>query len=212
MHNDSGDTNRIFAVDAKTGQTLGTYTLQGATAKDWEDIEVATGADGKSYIYVGDIGDNAGSRSNVTIYRVLEPEVTGTASNPTNATLTGVDQLRLIYPDGSKINSEALAVDPQTNKLMVIEKTGSSVSRVYAPESQVWVAATSSSPRHTTESGCDTEYFGCQLTPGHQRRLLAGRFTIGCPHLRRCPAMEPRRRHHRLVAVQQHRGQGTRCC
>ncbi|EUA14955.1 PE-PGRS family domain protein [Mycobacterium kansasii 732] len=93
---------------------MGSYTLGGAKAVDWEDIEVATAADGRSYIYVGDIGDNGLSRSDVVIYRVPEPTVTGTATNPTNTTLTGVDQLRLVYPNGEKINSESLAVDPRS--------------------------------------------------------------------------------------------------
>ncbi|CAM4314090.1 PE family protein [Mycobacterium basiliense] len=138
VHNDSGDSARIFAIDAKTGQTLGTYTLGGAKAVDWEDIEVATAADGKSYIYVGDIGDNGLSRSNVVIYRVPEPTVTGTAANPTNTTLTGVNQLRLVYPNGEKINSEALAVDPRTGDLMVIEKTSRDVSRVFSAPASAW--------------------------------------------------------------------------
>ncbi len=144
LHNDSGDTARIFAVDAKTGQTLGTYQLSGATASDWEDIEVAKGPDGRSYIYVGDIGDNGLSRSSVTVYRVPEPVVTGTASNPTNGSLSGVQQLRLQYPGGEKINSEALAVDPKTHNLMVVEKTSGDVSRVFSAPDSGWTGAGSS--------------------------------------------------------------------
>ncbi|KAA1248201.1 PE domain-containing protein [Mycobacterium simiae] len=142
VHNDSGDTARIFAIDAKTGQTLATYQLSGATARDWEDIEVARGPDGKSYLYVGDIGDNGLSRSDVVIYRVPEPTVTGTAANPTNDTLTGVQKLRLAYPNGEKINSESLAVDPVTHKLMVIEKTSGAVSRVFSTSDSGWGGAT----------------------------------------------------------------------
>lgn len=141
VHNDSGDSARIFAVDANTGQTLGTYTLSGARAVDWEDIEVATGADGKSYIYVGDIGDNGHSRSDVVIYRVPEPTVTGTATNPTSTTLTGVDQLNVRYPNGEKINSEALAVDPRSGNLLLIEKTDGDVSRVYSAPASAWGGA-----------------------------------------------------------------------
>ncbi|MDP7723304.1 PE family protein [Mycobacterium sp. TY814] len=145
VHNDSGDTARIFAVDAKTGQTLATYRLNGASASDWEDIEVAKGPDGKSYIYVGDIGDNGLSRSNVTVYRVPEPIVTGTAASPTSGSLSGVEQLRLQYPGGEKINSEALAVDPNTHNLVVIEKTSGSVSRVFSTPDSGWTSAGSSS-------------------------------------------------------------------
>ncbi|MEQ6325145.1 PE family protein [Mycobacterium canetti] len=138
VHNDSGDSARIFAIDAQTGQTLGRYTLSGATAIDWEDIEVAAGADGKSYIYVGDFGDNGHARSEVFIYRVLEPTVTGTPTNPTNTTLNAVEQLRLRYPNGERINSEALTVDPSSGDLTVIEKTDSDVSRVYSASASAW--------------------------------------------------------------------------
>lgn len=149
VHNDSGDSARIFAIDAKTGQTLATYKLSGATANDWEDIEVARGADGKSYIYVGDIGDNGHSRSNITIYRVPEPTVTGTASSPTNGTLTGVEQIRLTYPGGEKLNSEALAVDPVNHNMLLIEKTTDDVSRVYSTPDSGWSSAGSGSASRT---------------------------------------------------------------
>ncbi|GAB7143321.1 PE family protein [Mycobacterium riyadhense] len=138
VHNDSGDSARIFAIDSTTGQTLGTYNLGGATAVDWEDIEVAKGPDGKSYIYVGDIGDNGHSRSDVVIYRVPEPIVTGTASSPTNTTLTGVERLRVTYPNGERINSESLAVDPRTGNVMLVEKTDADVSRVYVAPVSAW--------------------------------------------------------------------------
>ena len=59
MHNDSGDTARVFALDG-TGAVRGTYSLTGATAIDWEDITVVAGATpGSGTIYAADIGDNA---------------------------------------------------------------------------------------------------------------------------------------------------------
>src|SRR6478736_9611993 len=39
VHNDSGDTARVFALDA-TGAVRGTYSLAGASAVDWEDMTV----------------------------------------------------------------------------------------------------------------------------------------------------------------------------
>lgn len=131
VHNDSGDTARIFAVDAKTGATLGTYTLSGAKAVDWEDIDIGPGpVQGQSYIYVGDIGDNGLSRSSVTVYRVPEPVVTGTASRPTKATLSGVDTFNLKYPDGPH-NAESLIVDPKSGEMVIIDKTSSGTPTIY---------------------------------------------------------------------------------
>src|SRR4051812_14329684 len=51
VHNDSGDSARIFAV-RNDGADLGAYSLSGATAIDWEDIAVGPGPTaGVNYIY-----------------------------------------------------------------------------------------------------------------------------------------------------------------
>lgn len=82
-HNDSGDIARFFAVNT-SGNLLGIYQLDGATATDWEDMAVGPGpVAGVNYVYLGDIGDNSSNRNgttrpNVAIYRTPEP----TVSNP----------------------------------------------------------------------------------------------------------------------------------
>jgi hypothetical protein len=85
---------------------------------------------GKSYIYVGDIGDNSANRSSITVYRVPEPVVTGTAGAPTKATLTGVDTFNLKYPDGPH-NAESLIVDPKSGEMVIIDKTSSGNPQIY---------------------------------------------------------------------------------
>ena len=68
-HNDSGDSNRVFALNAQGG-FLGSFVLQGAAAIDYEDIAIGKGPQsGVSYMYVADTGDNAESRSDIDIYR-----------------------------------------------------------------------------------------------------------------------------------------------
>lgn len=127
VHNDSGDSARVFAIDADTGQLLRTYTLSGAKASDWEDMEIGAGpVKGQPYLYLGDIGDNGLSRAEIVVYRVPEPVVTGSGT----ATLTGVDALHFTYPDGAH-NAEALMVDPNTGDLVIIEKVSSGDPRVY---------------------------------------------------------------------------------
>jgi hypothetical protein len=119
VHNDSGDMARVFAIDGN-GVTKRAYTLSGASANDWEDIGVGAGPEpGVSYIYVADIGDNGTSRAEVSVYRVAEPAVTAGQA----VTLSGVDRLRLKYPDGAK-DAEALIVDPETGELLIIQKKG----------------------------------------------------------------------------------------
>src|SRR5258707_3766579 len=78
VHNDSGDSSRIFALSTD-GQLRGICYFNGDPhlaplgVKDCEDIAVGIGPDaGASYIYVGDIGDNDAVRKLITIYRIRE--------------------------------------------------------------------------------------------------------------------------------------------
>jgi len=128
VHNDSGDSARVFAIDA-TGRTLGEFALAGADAVDWEDIAVAPGPDptggGRvADIYVGDIGDNTGSRASVTVYRVPEPAVATSATSPADPgaqVLPGAAALTFTYPDGPH-DAEALLVDPRGRDLLIVTK------------------------------------------------------------------------------------------
>jgi hypothetical protein len=116
-HNDSGDSARVFAI-SDAGATRVTYALAGATAVDWEDLALGRGpVVGQPYLYAGDIGDNGAARTEIVVYRVPEPVVSGSGMK----TLTGVDKLTLKYPDGAK-DAEALLVDPRSGEIVVIQK------------------------------------------------------------------------------------------
>ena len=98
-HNDSGDSARAFAMDTQ-GKHLGAYTLSGANALDWEDMAVGPGPTaGTSYLYLGDIGDNASFRGSVKVYRVAEPSVS-VGQPPVSGTIVGAESITLRYPDG----------------------------------------------------------------------------------------------------------------
>jgi hypothetical protein len=129
-HNDSGDTARLFAI-SESGATRAIYALSGATAVDWEDIALGRGpVAGRAYQYAGDIGDNFVNRTEIVVYRVAEPVVTGSGTQA----LTGVDKLTLKYPDGAK-DAEALMIDPRTGEIYVIQKSlsGGAVGIYRAP-------------------------------------------------------------------------------
>jgi hypothetical protein len=120
VHNDSGDTARVFALDGN-GAVRGTYSLTGATAVDWEDITVVAGpTPGSGTIYAADIGDNAHARTEIQLYRVAEPEVPATGPAVTTA-LGGVDTLHLTYPDGPH-DAETLMIDPVTGDVVIVTK------------------------------------------------------------------------------------------
>ncbi|MEZ4425791.1 MAG: hypothetical protein R3E98_20520 [Gemmatimonadota bacterium] len=75
-HNDSGGDAELFAIDL-AGEVLGRVELDGAGARDWEDIALgpcpASWEEPASCLYVADTGDNAGVRRDVTLYVLPEP-------------------------------------------------------------------------------------------------------------------------------------------
>ena len=111
-HNDSGDTARFFAVNS-SGATVAIYTLKGATAHDWEDMDTGTDASDKPVLYFGDIGDNSAKRTEIDVYQVPEPR--GPSAN------VPWIRYRFAYPDGPH-NAETLMVDPHTHRIFIASK------------------------------------------------------------------------------------------
>ncbi|RZJ36623.1 MAG: T9SS C-terminal target domain-containing protein [Flavobacterium sp.] len=64
MHNDSGAA-KIYSIDAATGKVITAYPLPKTENNDWEDI-----AQDAKYFFVGDIGNNAGTRDQLNILRI----------------------------------------------------------------------------------------------------------------------------------------------
>ncbi|WP_142714166.1 hypothetical protein [Fodinibius sediminis] len=136
-HNDSGDEARIFLI-RKNGHFRAEYQLEGATNRDWEDIAVGPGPQpDTNYLYIGDIGDNYTFYSSYVIYRLEQPEVAaGTEDGQPRKTVTGIDQLRFVYPDGSH-DAETLFIDPSTRDLYIVtrQETHDRVYRYPYPQS-----------------------------------------------------------------------------
>jgi hypothetical protein len=128
VHNDAGSGSRIYALTS-AGVTLAVYDLSGTSSNDWEDVAVGPGPGGSSALYVGDIGDNSLSRTSITVYRVIEPEV-GTMPSSTPKKLSGAEAFPLIYPDRPH-NAEALLVDPKSGDVYVVVKSEDGVSPVF---------------------------------------------------------------------------------
>lgn len=149
-HNDSGDTARLFAVDT-SGRDLGTYTVSGARAVDWEDIAVGPGeAPGTSALYIADIGDNRSERvDGVTIYRVPEPDA---APDGTGGSLSGTAAVTLVSPRGPD-DAEALLVDPATGDLVIITKSLAGESHVLTADAPVWTTAPADAPMVMVDAG-----------------------------------------------------------
>jgi hypothetical protein len=128
-HNDSGDGPYLFAIDRK-GNTLARYRVPKADNVDWEDIAIATGADGKSILYIGDIGDNHSRRSDTAVYRVAEP-VVDTTKTMQELKTGACEKLPYRYPDGPH-DAETLMVSPKTGEIFIVTKVPSGESGVYS--------------------------------------------------------------------------------
>jgi hypothetical protein len=132
-HNDSGDGPLVYALDAK-GESRGVFRVTGAQARDWEDMAVGPGPErAASYLYLGDIGDNDKARSEIVIYRVLEPKLTAADKNSSKSnprTTAAADAIRLRYPDG-KFDAETLLVHPTTGNLYIVTKVMLKNATVY---------------------------------------------------------------------------------
>ncbi|WP_192350818.1 hypothetical protein [Algoriphagus sp. Y33] len=117
VHNDSGGEAVVYLLDS-LGNTIGEMELADTPNRDWEDIAIGPGANGESYIYVGEIGDNNGVHQEVVIYRVPEPENGNTTSQAIP------EKIILTYPGGAR-DAESLMVDPITGDIFILSKRDS---------------------------------------------------------------------------------------
>ena len=133
IHNDYGP-GCVYAMTPE-GKHLGVYNLAGAKNLNWEDIAIGPGPQANvDYIYAGDIGDNNAKRKDITIYRIIEPNVDA-SQTPVNVTITDVEAIVLVYPDGPR-DAETLIVDPLTKDIYIVSKEQTSkVYRAAYPQS-----------------------------------------------------------------------------
>ena len=131
-HNDSGDDAFLFALDKK-GKKLGTWKVTGAKANDWEDIAGIKTPDGECVLYIGDIGNNARVRNELTVYRVKEPRVlpeNESSSRKNPLPTDSAEAVRFVYPD-MRHDAETLMVHPASFDIYIVSKRLSGAAAVY---------------------------------------------------------------------------------
>jgi hypothetical protein len=125
-HNDRGGKAEVYLLDS-LGSYLGRIKLKGAGNRDWEDLAMGPGPEeGKTYIYVGEIGDNLGKYEELHIFRFPEPE------HLEEQMVVEPEKFTLRYPDGPK-DSETLLVDPWNGDVYLLTKRDSSNVLYRAP-------------------------------------------------------------------------------
>lgn len=174
VHND-GDDARLFAMTT-TGASLGTLALN-IEAEDLEDLAAAPCPDLlAACLYICDCGDNDGTRDELVVYAVLEPDVAPDRPLLANSAAQQVWRFPLGVPEGPA-NVEAFVVTPDATAIILYEKEreAARVLRLPAPwtpeaRNELQVASRMTAP------GPDTGGFGvvtgANLHPSGERLLL----------------------------------------
>lgn len=122
--NDSGGKNEVYAINNR-GETISTIVLTGLTDRDWEDIAIGPGPDSiKSYVYVGEIGDNKAQYRYLSLYRFEEPMLEEESLKEIETyTIPAehIDRFAFIYEDGPK-DCETLFIDPLNSDVYLVSK------------------------------------------------------------------------------------------
>lgn len=98
-HNDSGNSNTFFKVDPATGAVIQRISLLNFPNTDWEDI---TADD--YYIYLGDFGNNNGTRTNLKILRIAKSSFYG---NTDQLVYVNAEAISFSYSDQTSFTSSS---------------------------------------------------------------------------------------------------------
>jgi hypothetical protein len=128
-HNDSGDQPRLFAFNAK-GEDLGTFTIAGAAARDWEDLaSFKIGEQG--FLLIADVGDNDEKRALYSLYLLAEPRLEAGGQGGAKRQIQCLQTINFVYEDGPH-NCEAVGVDAQARVAYLVSKRAESSCKVYS--------------------------------------------------------------------------------
>ena len=129
VHNDSGDSARLFLVGFD-GKTQAVVRLNQDRPMDWEDM-CSFEIDGEPWLLIGDTGDNGRIRGTTAppcqLLLVKEPKLRIPAGTdpPQTPQLVNAEihaTLRFSFPDGP-VDCESLAVDTQRREILLLTKT-----------------------------------------------------------------------------------------
>lgn len=88
-HNDSDNSSRFYGFDTLTGLISRSVLIENSPQIDWEDM-----TKDESHFYIGDFGNNAGTRTNLKILRIPFDSLSGNALDTVQA-----EFIQFSYPD-----------------------------------------------------------------------------------------------------------------
>lgn len=86
-HTDNGGEPELYRINTTDGDIIRTVEVHDANNVDWEDI-----ACDEDYVYIGDFGNNDGSRTNLKVYRISRSDLA--SSNDVDA-----EKIEFAYSD-----------------------------------------------------------------------------------------------------------------
>ena len=123
-HNDSGGEPRLFEIDTLTRTISRTVTISNATNMDWEAI-----SQDENYIYVGDFGNNLGTRQDLVVYRISKTDyLAGTTVIAQRISFSYEDQTDFTDTGNSDWDAESFFV--LENELIILTKQWKSLGSV----------------------------------------------------------------------------------
>ena len=96
-HNDSGGKPALYEIDTISGMVTRKVIVSNAKNKDWEAI-----CKDSEYIYIGDFGNNKGSREKLRIYRLLIADYLDTPNDTVS-----VDTINFNYSEQTDFTSRS---------------------------------------------------------------------------------------------------------
>ena len=87
-HNDSKKQAALFEVNPVNGKLITTLPIATLSNEDWEEV-----AQDEQHIYIGDFGNNKGTRKNLKIFKIAKQEILTTKA------VQRVDTIQFTYPD-----------------------------------------------------------------------------------------------------------------
>jgi len=125
-HPDSGG-GPVLYLFSKEGKTLAKVTVQGAKNGDWEDI-CSFERDKKSYLLIGDVGDNSMRRPSCTLYLIEEPRFDKAEKGERKVPVSMAIPFK--YKNGPR-NCESISVDPTSATIYLVSKVLGNECHVY---------------------------------------------------------------------------------
>ena len=120
-HNDSGDAANLYEIDTISGNITRTIQVTNASNVDWEAI-----TQDEDYFYIGDFGNNNGTRDDLKIYRILKSDYDNTTSVSSEVIAFSYEDQQDFTTNPYNHDFDAEAFTVYNNQLIVFTKNWAS--------------------------------------------------------------------------------------